>query len=214
MLVVHDLTVRLGDWVGCYDLSVPRGTLLALVGPSGGGKSTLLSAIAGFERPERGKIRLRRAQPAGPQARGAPRRDRLPGAQSPAQPDGRRQCRARLVAVPEAVPGRSCRDRRGACACWPWGSRAGDPATLSGGQRQRVALARALLSTRPVLLLDEPLSGLDPALRREMVALIDALRREKGLTVVMTTHTPDDVAGIADQMLKVEDGRVVPIEAG
>ena len=81
---------------------------------------------------------------------------------------------------------------------------------LSGGQRQRVALARALLTTRPILLLDEPLSGLDPSLRRDMVLLIDALRRKTGLTVVMTTHTPDDVADVADRILTVRDGRLAP----
>ena len=83
-------------------------------------------------------------------------------------------------------------------------------AELSGGQRQRVALARAMLTTRPILLLDEPLSGLDPALRREIVLLIDGLRRETGLTVLMTTHTPEDVADVADRMLSVRDGRILP----
>jgi len=82
------------------------------------------------------------------------------------------------------------------------------PAELSGGQRQRVALARAMLTTRPLLLLDEPLTGLDPTMRREMILLIDALRREKNLTVLMTTHTPDDVEGAADAILRVEGGRV------
>jgi thiamine transport system ATP-binding protein len=82
------------------------------------------------------------------------------------------------------------------------------PAELSGGQRQRVALARAMLTTRPLLLLDEPLTGLDPSMRREMILLIDALRREKNLTVLMTTHTPDDVEGAADAILRVEGGKV------
>lgn len=82
------------------------------------------------------------------------------------------------------------------------------PAELSGGQRQRVALARALLTTRPLLLLDEPLSGLDPPLRREIVALVDDLRREKQLTVLMSTHTPEDLEGRADLVFVVEDGRI------
>jgi thiamine transport system ATP-binding protein len=83
------------------------------------------------------------------------------------------------------------------------------PSELSGGQRQRVALARAMLTTRPLLLLDEPLTGLDPAMRTGMVELIDALRREKGLTVLMTTHTPDDIDGRADRILTVADGRIL-----
>src|SRR6476659_471069 len=56
MLRLSDLTVRVGDWVGRYDLSAPRGALVVLVGPSGGGKSTLLNAVAGFERLERGTM--------------------------------------------------------------------------------------------------------------------------------------------------------------
>jgi len=83
------------------------------------------------------------------------------------------------------------------------------PSELSGGQRQRVALARAMLTTRPLLLLDEPLTGLDPTMRADMIDLIDTLRREKNLTVLMTTHTPEDVEGRADQVITVADGRVV-----
>ena len=103
-------------------------------------------------------------------------------------------CRRRCGSAPRTVPASPTPWPASASPAW----RARRPSELSGGQRQRVALARALLTTRPVLLLDEPLSGLDPALRRDMVALIDALRREKGLTVLMTTHTPEDVEGIAD----------------
>src|SRR6185295_3214057 len=81
------------------------------------------------------------------------------------------------------------------------------PAELSGGQRQRVAIARALVRGRPLMLLDEPFGGLDPGLRAEMITLVDDLRRDEGLTVLVSIHTPEDL-GAADLMAFVADGRV------
>ena len=66
-----------------------------------------------------------------------------------------------------------------------------------------------MLTTRPLLLLDEPLTGLDPAMRGDMVDLIDKLQREKALTVLMTSHTPDDVQPRADQDIRIAQGQVV-----
>src|SRR5690606_38533220 len=83
------------------------------------------------------------------------------------------------------------------------------PSELSGGQRQRVALARALASERRLMLLDEPFGGLDPGLRREMIALVDALRRRRGLTVLMTIHTPEDAMTRADQAAFIAEGEVI-----
>jgi thiamine transport system ATP-binding protein len=83
------------------------------------------------------------------------------------------------------------------------------PGDMSGGQRQRVALARALVTRKPLLLLDEPFGALDPGLRRAMIALVDRLRRERGFTVVITIHTPEDMLGIADRAAFVADGKVV-----
>ena len=83
------------------------------------------------------------------------------------------------------------------------------PAALSGGQRQRVALARALVRRRPLLLLDEPFSALDPGLRAEMLALVDRLRRDRGLTVVMVSHEVADARRIAERTAFVHDGRIM-----
>jgi thiamine transport system ATP-binding protein len=82
------------------------------------------------------------------------------------------------------------------------------PSELSGGQRQRVALARALVMRRPILLLDEPFGALDPGLRRAMVDLVGRLARQDGMTVLMTSHTPEDMASVADLLVFVADGRV------
>ena len=85
----------------------------------------------------------------------------------------------------------------------------GRPAELSGGQRQRVAIARALVRRKPLMLLDEPFGGLDPGLRKEMIALVDALRRDEGLTVLVSIHTPEELGAAADLMAFIADGRVL-----
>jgi thiamine transport system ATP-binding protein len=209
MLSVSELTIRIDDWVGVYDLTVPKGQLAALVGPSGGGKSTLLNAIAGFERVESGTLSFDGHDliPLPPHRRPVaivfqehnllPHLDAADNAGLALSPS------LRLAEGDRAAVERAL-DRVGL-----GGLGARLPSELSGGQRQRVALARAILTTRPLLLLDEPLSGLDPGLRLDIVSLIDDLRRETGVTVLMTTHTPDDVAGRADSVLTVADGRVL-----
>jgi thiamine transport system ATP-binding protein len=208
MLTLDALTVTYPDFIGRYSLSVPTGALCAVIGPSGGGKTTMLHAIAGFEPVTAGKVRFG-------------------GADLTAAPPSRRPVSilfqdhnlfphltaARNVALgvkpsldldeaEQAFVGEALRhvdlaDEAGRL-----------PGELSGGQRQRVALARALVMRRPLLLLDEPFGALDPGLRKAMIALTDRLRRENGLTVLMTIHTPADIATVADQVVFVADGAV------
>ncbi len=83
------------------------------------------------------------------------------------------------------------------------------PATLSGGQRQRTALARALVDGPRALLLDEPFSALDPALRRRMRDELDRLLRAVDVPVVMITHDPEDLARFADEAFHIDGGRIV-----
>jgi thiamine transport system ATP-binding protein len=207
-LEISGLALTYPGFSARYDLAVPAGALCALIGPSGGGKTTLLHALAGFERPSAGVMRLGDL-------------DLLPLA-SAARPltilfqdhnllphltagqnvglgldPGLRLNAAQLAEVEAAL---AQVDLAG------FGERL--PGQLSGGQRQRVALARALVRRRPLLLLDEPFGALDPGLRRDMLALVDALRREYGLTVLLSLHTPEEARERADLMAFIAEGRV------
>lgn len=82
------------------------------------------------------------------------------------------------------------------------------PSQLSGGQRQRVALARCLVRSQPVLLLDEPFSALDPALRNEMLALLETICDSRQLTLMMVSHNTDDAARIAPRAMVVDNGTI------
>lgn len=82
------------------------------------------------------------------------------------------------------------------------------PGELSGGQRQRAALARCLVRQQPVLLLDEPFSALDPALRRDAVLVADVCEQQQ-LTLLMVSHSVEDAARIAPRSMVVAEGRIV-----
>lgn len=191
-----------------FDFTLASGSVAALMGPSGSGKSTLLDLIAGFETPGSGAILIGGRDV----ARDAPARrpvsmvfqeNNLFGhldvfanvalGRSPSLKLDER-ARADVGAAIERV-GLGGKEKR-------------PPATLSGGERQRVALARVLVRDRPVLLLDEPFAALGPALRADMIALVRELSAERGMTVLMATHHPDDAERIADTMLYLEAGTI------
>ncbi len=83
------------------------------------------------------------------------------------------------------------------------------PGQLSGGQRQRVALARCLVREQPILLLDEPFSALDPALRQEMLALVQEVCQRQQLTMLMVSHSIEDAARIAPRSVVIAEGRIL-----
>ena len=211
MLEVADLTLEYPDFRASYTLAVPAGALCGLIGPSGGGKTTLLHAIAGFERPTGGALRFadRDLLPLKPAERPLSLlfqdHNLFPHLTAAENVGLGIDPRLRLDA-----PQRAEVDEALARVGLPGlGDRL--PSELSGGQRQRVAIARALVRKRPLMLLDEPFGGIDPGLRREMIALIDELRRSERLTVLVSIHTPEDISDVADLMAFVADGRVLAV---
>lgn len=191
-----------------FDLQVAAGERIAIVGPSGAGKSTLLNLIAGFVLPTRGNIWLNGEN----HTRSAPyerpvsmlfqennlfphltvQQNLALGLKTSLKLTALEQDQIERVA--DAVGLTSFLSRL--------------PNSLSGGQKQRVALARCLLRDKPILLLDEPFSALDPELRMDMLNLIDELCHSKNLTLLLVTHQPSELAGKVDRMLRIENGRI------
>jgi len=191
-----------------FDLQVAVGERIAIVGPSGAGKSTLLNLIAGFVLPTQGKIWLNSEN----YTRSAPyerpvsmlfqennlfphltvQQNLALGLKTSLKLTALEQDQIERVA--DAVGLTSFLSRL--------------PNSLSGGQKQRVALARCLLRDKPILLLDEPFSALDPELRLEMLNLIDELCHNKKLTLLLVTHQPSELTGKVDRMLRIENGRI------
>ncbi len=195
------------------DLEIETGEFFTLLGPSGSGKTTTLRLIAGFERPDEGRVELggRDVSHTPPYARdvntvfqdyalfphmsvaenvgyglrvkGVPRRER--------------QSRVEEVLERMRLPGLGKRK----------------PIQLSGGQRQRVALARALVNRPEVLLLDEPLGALDLKLRQEMQLFLKSLQRDLGITFVYVTHDQDEALTMSDRLAVFDHGRIEQVGA-
>ncbi len=194
--------------LGSIDLTIGAGEFLSLLGPSGSGKTTLLRVIAGLERPDRGRVVIGDTVVADgthwvpPEKRGVgmvfqdgalfphlsvadnvgfgiPRSERTP---------------ARIGELLEMVDLPGLGDRL--------------PGTLSGGQQQRVALARALAPSPSVLLLDEPFSALDAALRIQLRGEIRRILADVGITVVFVTHDQDEAFVMGDRVAVLRSGRI------
>ena len=210
-LQVRDLTVRFGDTVAVdrVDLEVPSGSVVAVLGPSGCGKSTLLRAVAGLEAPASGSVRYD-----GRGLDGVPTHKRgfalmfqdgqlfehLDVAGNIAYP-------LRLRHHSRAV--RSARVEELLALVGLEGYAGRWPATLSGGERQRVALARALAVEPRLILLDEPLSALDRALRERLSADLHDILRTAGVTAMLVTHDQEEAFAVADRMAVMREGRIV-----
>jgi putative spermidine/putrescine transport system ATP-binding protein len=194
--------------VADVDLTVADGEFFTLLGPSGSGKTTTLRVIAGFERPDAGRVTLGGAditqQPPyardvntvfqdyalfphmtvaenvgyGLKVKGVPRRERA----------------TQVAEVLRMVRLDGYGDRK--------------PVQLSGGQRQRVALARSIVNQPKVLLLDEPLGALDLKLRQEMQVFLKALQRDLGMTFIYVTHDQEEALTMSDHVAVFNEGRI------
>jgi len=200
-----------GPVVEGLDLDVEPGSLVALLGPSGCGKSTTLRAVAGLLRPRGGDVLFdgRSITHLAPEKR--------PVAmvfQSPLlfphmsigdnvafglrmQGVGRSERRRRAIQALDRVRLPGVAEHR--------------PGELSGGQEQRVSLARALVAQPQVLLLDEPFSALDAALRAEVRELVAELQRESGITTLFVTHDQEEATVLADRVGLMLKGRLQQI---
>jgi putative spermidine/putrescine transport system ATP-binding protein len=192
-------------------LGLRAGELVALIGASGCGKSTLLKLIAGFLAPDRGAVRI-----AGRDVTGLRPRERQLGVVFQSYALFPHMTAWENVAYPLKVRGEAGAERRrralAALDLVGLGALAGArPGRLSGGQQQRVALARALVFRPRALLLDEPLSALDAAMRLEMRDEIRRLQREHGIATLHITHDQEEALSMADRVAMMRDGRVEQI---
>jgi iron(III) transport system ATP-binding protein len=191
------------------DLRVEPGAVVSLLGPSGCGKTTLLRAIAGLERLDGGEVRIGDRLVSGPGAHVPPERRRVGMVfqdwalfphLSVAQNVGYGLPRAERA-------GARVDDALAMVGLGGLGERS--PGTLSGGQQQRVALARALAPQPGVLLLDEPFSNLDSALRVQVRTEVHQLLAELAVTTVFVTHDQEEAFVLGDQVAVMHGGRIV-----
>ena len=207
MLEVGGLTKRFGSVVALegFSLGVAAGETVALLGPSGCGKTTVLRIVAGLERPDAGRVFLagRDATDWPPERRGVglvfQSYALFPHLSVGANVayglrfrGGDRRSRVRDLL---ALVGLSGYERR-------------KPHQLSAGQQQRVALARALAPEPRVLLLDEPLSALDAALRKDLRGELRALLERLGMTALYVTHDQEEALALADRVAVMREGRL------
>ena len=194
--------------VGSVKLTIPSGTYCCLLGPSGCGKSTTLRLIAGHEIPTSGDILIsnKNVTDRPPAKRGTammfqnyalfPHLNCLENVAFSLKMAGNKKAERseRAMEMLSLVEMEELKNRL--------------PSQLSGGQQQRVALARALVGNPDILLLDEPLSALDPFLRRQMRAELKQLQRKLNITFVHVTHSQEEAMALADLVVVMRDGQI------
>jgi putative ABC transport system ATP-binding protein len=196
------------------DLSIESGEFVAIMGSSGSGKSTLMNILGCLDQPTKGRYWLNGVDVAGLRADHLadirnrqigfvfqnfnliPRTSALENAQLPLFYRGVSLREQRALAT-EAL-----------CRVGLQGREGHYPTQLSGGQQQRVAIARALVTSPSLLLADEPTGNLDTASSREIMAILDQLNKEQGITIILVTHETD-IAAYAGREVVIKDGRVL-----
>lgn len=214
VISVEKITKRFNDVfaVKSCDLEVASGEILALLGPSGSGKTTLLRLIAGFEKPNDGKIDIGERTVA----------DVAQGIWLPAEARGVGMVFQDYALFPHLTVSQNIQfglnpkektenqvriaELLRVTELQPYAERY--PHELSGGQQQRVALARALAPRPPVVLLDEAFNGLDPELRPQMRKQVASILRQMKTAAVLVTHDQEEALGMADKVAVIRNGEL------
>ena len=206
MLTFDDVVLTQGAFSLRADFEIGAG-VTAVIGPSGGGKSTLLAAVAGFLKPEVGRVLWD----------GSDLSDMSPGDRPVSMLFQDNNLFPHLTIAQNVGLGvrpdlkltpaqrqqvEIALDQVGLSG---FGER--KPGALSGGQQSRAALARVLVAGRPLVLLDEPFAALGPALKDEMLGLVRSVLVGAGKSVMMVTHDPQDARRVADAVVLVAEGR-------
>jgi ABC-type Fe3+/spermidine/putrescine transport system ATPase subunit len=210
-LALNGVTRRFGDFTAVDDISIEvgRGELLALVGASGSGKTTTLRIAAGYEAPDSGTVTL-----GGEDITRVPPERRGFGMvfqhyalfpHMPVEQNVAFGLEARGVGKAERLE----KARAALASVGLEGAGARPIQSLSGGEQQRVALARALVIEPRALLLDEPLSNLDPTLRQAMRDDLRAMLRRVGVPALFVTHDQEDAFAIADRIALLKNGKLL-----
>jgi sulfate transport system ATP-binding protein len=210
---ITGVTKKFGDFVALDDVnvSIPTGQLTALLGPSGGGKSTLLRIIAGLDSADAGTISIE-----GTDATKLPPQKRNVGFVFQHYAVFKHMSVAKNVAFgleirkrPKAEVQKRVEELLQLVHLSQFSHRM--PSQLSGGQRQRMALARALAVEPTVLLLDEPFGALDAKVRKELRDWLRRLHDEVHVTTVFVTHDQEEALEVADEIVVINEGRVEQI---
>ena len=210
---IRDVNKNFGDFVALEDvtLSIPTGQLTALLGPSGGGKSTLLRIIAGLEAADSGTVVIE-----GTDATGLPAQKRNVGFVFQHYAAFKHMTVAKNVAFgleirkrPKDEVEAKVEELLALVHLTQFGHRL--PSQLSGGQRQRMALARALAIEPTVLLLDEPFGALDAKVRKELRDWLRRLHDEVHVTTVFVTHDQEEALEVANSIVVINEGRIEQI---
>jgi thiamine transport system ATP-binding protein len=210
MLTVHDLVVRYDDHVAVdhVDLAAQPGEVVCVLGPSGGGKSSLLRAIAGLEPPALGAV----AWDGVDLASTPPHRRRFGLMFQDHALFPHRDVAAnvafglRMQGVPSATAQARVAELLDLVGLAGFERRA--VRDLSGGEQQRVALARALAPDPRLLMLDEPLGALDRVLREHLVTELGAIFARRERTILFVTHDHEEAFALADRVVVIDDGRI------
>ncbi len=209
-IVVSGINKNFGDFVALQniDLEVPTGRLTALLGPSGGGKSTLLRIIAGLEYADSGRVEIE-----GVDATWLPPQRRSVGFVFQHYAAFRHMSVFRNVAFgleirkrPKAEIRKRVHELLELVHLEQFADRL--PAQLSGGQRQRMALARALAVQPEVLLLDEPFGALDAKVRKELRDWLRNLHDEMNVTTIFVTHDQEEALEVSDELVVINNGQI------